>query len=323
MDHYRLLANGFDITQKTGELKSSEDIDALSVQLSFCVAKNPHDQYMPPFTIAPGDKIHFFNGSTLIFRGIVVKTDLTGNVQANDFGYYLNKSHVILQCNGAPADDAIRQLGVKTGISIGSLPQLPTRITDVFVDQTPADILKSILEMVTAERGEKYFYRVEPDTGLCIYPYPTTPMKLSVQLAQNLRPFDPTWSLGDISGEDSMEDLRNQVTVYRSENDDAHILAVETDSASIDRYGWLQHMVSADDGVTPAQARQMARTSLGNLNRLHLTRKIEHMLGADIRAGAMLHFSSDAFGLSGNWIIKQIAHDYEQTHTMSMEVIQP
>ena len=323
MDNYKLLVNGFDITGRVGGLSSTEDIDALSVQLSFTVVKNPHDTYIPAFTLAPGDKIQLFNNQSLVFRGIVIKTGLDGSVQANDFGYYLNKSKIILQCNGVPADEGIRQLGAKAGVSVGSLPSMPTKITEIFVDKTPAEILKSILETVTAERGTKYFYRVEPDSGLCIYPYPSTPIKLRVQLARNLRTFDPTWSLGDVSGEDSMDGLCNQVTIYRTEDENARVLAKATDSASISKYGWIQHMESADEGVTAAQARQMAQTKLAELNQLTVTRKVDNMLGADVRAGEMLQFSSDKFGLSGNWMIKQITHNYDSTHTMSMEVIQP
>ena len=47
------------------------------------------------------------------------------------------------------------------------------------------------------------------------------------------------------------------------------------------------------------------------------------MLGADVRAGTMLRFSSDAFGLTGDWIIKQVTHTYAPQHTMSLEVIAP
>lgn len=321
---YKLLINGTDVTPRAGEISSTEDLEQLSVQLSFRLAHNPHDKYLPSGRTQPGDRVQLFHDSVLIFRGIVVQSGLDGTAQANDFGFYLNKSKIILQCNGVPADDAIRQLCKKAGVSLGSLPALPTIITDVFIAQEPSAILKTLLERVTAERGTKYFFRVEPDSGLCIYPYPQTPIQLSVQLARNLRPFDPTWSLGSISGTDSMEALKNQVVIYREEDKKAHILATETDSNSIERYGWLQDMHTADEGMTAAQARQMAKTKLAENNRLTVTRTVSDMLGADVRAGQMLRFSSEKFGFGGNWLIKQVTHSYNPTgHTMSMEVMQP
>lgn len=321
---YKLLINGFPVFGRVGDFNTSEDLDQLSVQLSFRLAHNPHDKYLPFGLSSPGDRVQLFHDSTMIFQGIVIQSGLDGTAQANDFGFYLNKSKVILQCNDVPADDAIRQLCKKAGVSLGSLPALPTKITEVFIAQEPSAILKTILERVTAERGTKYFTRVEPDKGLCIYPYPTSPIKLSVQLARNIRPFDPTWSLGEISGTDSMEDLRNQVVIYREEDNQARVLATASDSTSIGKYGWLQEMETADEGTTAAQARQMAATKLAELNRIAVTRNVSNMLGADVRAGTMLHFSSDKFGFGGNWIIKQVTHNYTQAaHTMSMEVFQP
>lgn len=321
---HKLLINGHDVTKRAGDITSTEDLDQLSVQLSFCLAHNPHDKYLPPGLTRPGDRVQLFNNSKMIFQGILIQSGLDGTAQVNDFGFYLNKSKVILQCNGVPADDAIRQLCKKAGVSLGSIPALPTIITEVFIAQEPSAILKTILERVTAERGTKYFMRVEPDKGLCIYPYPTSPVKLSVQLARNLRPFDPTWSLGGISGTDSMESLKNQVIIYHEEDKQARVLATASDSGSIGKYGWLQEMETADEGTTAAQARQMAATKLSALNRLTLTRNVTDMLGADVRAGTMLHFSSDKFGFGGNWTIKQVTHTYAPSgHTMSMEVFQP
>ncbi|EOQ38320.1 hypothetical protein [Butyricicoccus pullicaecorum] len=323
MDDYKVICNGYDVTARIGDLTSTDDIAQLSMSISCKAVRNPHDKLMPAFTFTSGDKWQLFNGSTMIFRGIITKTGLDGSITANDFGVYLNKSKIIFQCNGVAADDAIRQLCQKAGVSVGSVPSMPTTITEVYIAQEPSTILSDILDKVTAERGIKYFSRVEPDRGLCIYPYPTTPIALSVQLARNLRPFDPTWSLGAVSGEDSMDDLRNQVSVYREEGDTARILATATDSGSISKYGWLQHMESADEGTTAAQAQQLASQKLRELNRLTRTRKVDNLLGADVRAGTMLRFSSDAFGLTGDWIIKQVTHTYAPQHTMSLEVIAP
>ena len=323
MDDYRVICNGYDVTARIGDLTSTDDIAQLSMSISCKAVRNPHDKLMPAFTFTSGDKWQLFNGSTMIFRGIITKTGLDGSIAANDFGWYLNKSKIILQCNGVAADDAIRQLCQKAGVSVGSVPSMPTIITEVYIAQEPSTILSDILDKVTAERGIKYFSRVEPDRGLCVYPYPTAPIALSVQLARNLRPFDPTWSLGAVSGEDSMDELRNQVSVYREEGDTARILATATDSGSISKYGWLQHMESADEGTTAAQAQQLASQKLRALNRLTQTRKVDNMLGADVRAGTMLRFSSDAFGLTGDWIVKQVTHTYAPQHTMSLEVIAP
>lgn len=322
MDDYKLLWNGTDVTSRVGDLRSTECIDGLSVQLTFRAARNPHDKYMGALPLEPGDPIQLVNNGLLVFRGLLTRVGLDGSASASDFGFYLNKSKIILQCNGVAADAAIRQMAAKAGVSLGTLPAMATKIQDVYIDKEPSAILKDILDKVTAETGTRYFSRVEPERGLCVYAYPTAPVKVVHQLAKNLRPFDPTWSLGAVSGEKSIEDLRNQVVVYRDENDQAERLASASDSASIGKYGWLQHMERADEAVSAAQAAQLARTTLSRLNKPVEAYRVDNMLGADgVRAGVMLRFSSDAFGLAGDFVVTQADHSYAQTgHTMSLEV---
>lgn len=323
MDAYKLLVNGTDITGRVGGLTSTDALDALSVQLGFQVAVNPRDKLLPPMTVQPGDRVQLFNGSTLVFRGLVIKAGLDGQVQCNDFGFYLNKSKIILQLFDAPADDAIRQLGAKAGVSVGSVPSIGLRLTEPYINEEPSAILSDILDKATAATGKRYFSRVEPESGLNVYEYPVSPDRLSVQLARNLRPFDPTWSLGAITGEDSMEALRNQVVIYREEDKTAQILATAADGGSISKYGWLQHMETADAGATRGDAQAKAQTLLRDLNRVQQTRRVDNMLGADVRAGTMLRFSSDAFGFAGNYIIRQADHTYFPQHTMKLEVFAP
>lgn len=323
MEAYKVICNGYDVTARVGELTSTDDLDALSMSVNCKAVRNPHDGLMPAFTFAPGDKLQLYHGGTMHFRGIVTETGLDGSITAHDFGWYLNKSQVTLQCNGVSAADAVRQLGAKAGVSVGAVPDLPTAITEVYIAQEPSAILSDLLDKVTAERGTRYFSRVEPDRGLCVYPYPTAPASLRVQLARNLRPFDPTWSLGAVSGTDSMDELRNQVTIYREEDKRVRVLAQASDGASMGRYGWLQHMETADEGTTAAQAQQRAQTRLREFNRLTRTRTVDSMLGADVRAGTMLRFSSGAFGLAGDWIIRRVTHTYAPQHTMQLEVMEP
>ena len=193
MDDYKLLWNGTDVTSRVGDLRSTECIDGLSVQLTFRAARNPHDKYMGALPLEPGDQIQLVNNGLLVFRGLLTRVGLDGSASASDFGFYLNKSKIILQCNGVAADAAIRQMAAKAGVSLGTLPAMATKIQDVYIDKEPSAILKDILDKVTAETGTRYFSRVEPKRGLCVYAYPTTPVKVVHQLARNLRPFDPTW----------------------------------------------------------------------------------------------------------------------------------
>lgn len=73
MDDYKVICNGYDVTARIGDLTSTDDMEQLSMSVSCKAVRNPHDKLMPAFTFVPGDKWQLFNGSAMIFRGIITK----------------------------------------------------------------------------------------------------------------------------------------------------------------------------------------------------------------------------------------------------------
>ena len=321
MDQYRFFCNGAEITGRVGSPQLEADIATLSATLTFQTADNPRDPLLMRVAADPGVRIQMFNGSKEVFQGIGIGRGLDGTVKANDYGFFLNKSEIILQCNDVAADTAIRQMGAKAGVQIGHLPAMPTKILDNYIGMTPASILDDILEKVTAERGTKYFYRYESSAGLCIYEYPTARTTVTHQLSPVAKPYNPTWSLGGVSGEVTMEDLRNQVVVIRDENDQATELARAADGASIGQYGLLQHVEQVDEATTAAQANQIAQATVQRLNRLTESYRVTKMLGADeIMPGIMMYFGQKDWGFEGDFIITHVRHTYQPHHLCECEV---
>lgn len=322
MDGYMFLWNGENITKRISSPTLKDNLKALSAELSFTYFHNPNDPLIGFHGLSPGGRVQMYNTGTgtEVFRGIVVSVGLNGAIVCNDFGFYLNKSRIIIQFNDAAVDDALRQLGGKCGVTIGRCPSIPTKVTDVYIDKKPADIIADLLERATAERGVKYGYRVE-GAQLAVYEYPTAPIYPVHQLCAGATPYNPTWSMLAISGEASIDELRNQVIVYRDENEKTHQLAYAADGASIGKYGWLQHLEKADESTTAAQAAQIAQTKLRELNRVTEGYHVNNMLGADeVKSGVMLSFGSGKWGFEGKFIVTEVVHSYQPHHTMRLEV---
>lgn len=152
---------GKDITQWVGAPESRDELEALSVELTFTALRNHlYDPYMPWPGLEPGDKLKVVNHGAEIFAGVVLSVGLDGSVTANDMGWYLTKSQIILQVSNAAAEDAIRQMCAKAGIPVGRLPSLPTRISEIWTGDTPEAILQDILSICAAETGKQYKRRV-------------------------------------------------------------------------------------------------------------------------------------------------------------------
>ena len=325
VDAHRLIryrsGQARDITAFAGDLQAVDELGTLSVELSFGVIVAPWDQYVEKNIVQPGDKLRVVNHDLTVFSGQVESVSLDGGVTAYDRGWYLNKSQIILQVTGMPGDEAIRQACAKAGVGVASICSLPTKITQVWLGDTPADILGEILETVSAETGKQYQYFVRDD-GLVVQELPTAAIKAYHKPADNLAAFDITWALGQVSGEDSIAELRNAVLIAAEGDGKAYIGAQAKNSASVEQYGFLQYIQTVTSNPGTAQLKQMVQNLLSQLDRVGRTRTISEIWGCDeVRSGVVLNFNSPAFGISGKNRVKRVTHHYGGAgHTMELEI---
>ena len=325
VDEHRLIryrgGQARDITAFAGDLQAVDELGTLSVELSFGVIVAPWDQYVEKNIVVPGDKLRVVNHDLTVFSGQVESVTLDGGVTAYDRGWYLNKSQIILQVTGMPGDEAIRQACAKAGVGVASICSLPTRITQVWLGDTPADILGEILETVAAETGKQYQYFVRDD-GLVVQELPTAVLTAYHKPADNLPAFNITWALGQVSGEDSIAELRNAVLIAAEGDGKAYIGAQAKNAASVEQYGFLQYIQTVTSNPGTAQLKQMVQNLLSQHDRVGRTRTISEIWGCDeVRSGVVLDFNSPAFGISGKNRVTRVTHHYGGAgHTMELEV---
>lgn len=325
VDAHRLICyrggQARDITAFAGDMQAVDELGTLSVELSFGVIVAPWDQYVEKNIVVPGDKLRVVNHDLTVFSGQVESVTLDGNVTAYDRGWYLNKSQIILQVTGMPGDEAIRQACAKAGVGVASICSLPTKITQVWLGDTPADILGEILETVAAETGKQYQYFVRDD-GLVVQELPTAVLTAYHKPAENLPAFNITWALGQVSGEDSIAELRNAVLIAAEGDGKAYIGAQAKNAASVEQYGFLQYIQTVTSNPGTAQLKQMVQNLLSQLDRVGRTRTISEIWGCDeVRSGVVLNFNSPAFGVTGKHRVTRVTHHYGGAgHTMELEI---
>lgn len=325
VDAHRLIryrgGQARDITAFAGDMQAVDELGTLSVELSFGVIVAPWAQYVEKNIVVPGDKLRVTNHDLTVFAGQVESVTLDGGVTAYDRGWYLNKSQIILQVTGMPGDEAIRQACAKAGVGVASICSLPTRITQVWLGYTPADIISEVLETVAAETGKQYQYFVRDD-GLVVQELPTAAIKAYHKPADNLAAFDITWALGQVSGEDSIAELRNAVLIAAEGDGKAYIGAQASNAASVEQYGFLQYIQTVTSNPGTAQLKQMVQNLLSQLDRVGRTRTISEIWGCDeVRSGVVLDFNSPAFGISGKNRVTRVTHHYGGAgHTMELEI---
>lgn len=325
-DHRFLLYKGAavtDITEAVSGPEARDELDALSVEVTFTAVRNHlRDKYMHWYHIEPGDKLRVLNHGTEVFSGVVLTVGLDGSVTANDMGWYLTKSEIILQLADAAAPDAVRRMCAKAGITAGSIDLPPTRISQVWVGATPEQILEDILAICSAETGRTYRRRVRGG-ALQVGPLPTTPIIAYHKPAENLGAFDITLAKGDVTGEDSMAELVNSV-VLAAGGDSSQVLARATNAASVAKFGLLQTVETLSGDENTAQARQRVKRLLDQGDRLTKTRTVEEIWGTDeVESGILLQFRNNSYGVTGVQRVTGVTHRYGHPHMMSLTVEDP
>lgn len=318
---YRDGAQPRDITAFASDMTLTDDLDTLADELTFTTFISPWDRYTPKLALAPGDKVRVTNQGKTVFSGVIITVTLDGGVTAYDRGWYLNKSEIVLQVNNLAADQVIRKACAKAGVTVGKVCSLPTKITQLWTGSTPSDIISDVLDTCAAATGKEYRHRVD-DTGLVVEALPISPIKAMHKPAKNLAAFDITWALGQVSGEDSIEDTYNAVVIAAEDDGKACIGAQASNAASIARYGFMQHIENVTENPGTAVLGQMVKNLLKNADRVGRTRTVSEIWGCDeVKSGVVLSFNSPAFGISGKNRVTRVVHHYGGAgHTMELEL---
>lgn len=325
VDEHRLIryrgGQARDITAFASDLQAVDDLASLSVELTFGVITAPWDKYVEKDIVRPGDLVRVVNHDLTVFAGVVVSVTLDGAATAYDRGWYLNKSTIVLQVADMAADEAIRQACTAGGVAVARIAAMATTINNLWLGDTPDAIIQDILDTVSAETGKTY-HRYVTEEGLVVEELPTAAIKAYHKPADNLPAYDITWALGQVTGEDSMDELRNVVRIAAEQDGTAYVGAMASNADSIAAYGYLQHVESVTTDPGDAKLRQMAQTLLGQLDRIGRTRTVSEIWGCDeVRSGVVLDFNSPAFGLAGKHRVTRVTHHYGGAgHTMALEV---
>lgn len=322
MDKYKVFLYRFeawvDITDYVGDLQSVDELNTLSVEVSFSLFQNSHDRYNIKLNLSCGDKIQIQNNGKEVFSGVITSDSIDFKYTANDVGWYLNESELVIQFNSVPADRAVSMLCTKAGIPLGEVPSMSTIITAVYLGDTFASIFEDILEQVSTETGRTFLYRIEGGK-LWLKDMPSDVLTLKHKPFDNVQSFDPTWALGQVSGSRSLSNLRNSIVLAKEENDTAYILATAENSESIATFGKLQKVLTVDDSMSGSTA-SIVQTALAQYNKLSGEYSVT-MYGDDqVKSGRCVRFSSGAFGLAGIYRVQSVTHYYAVPHLMDLVV---
>lgn len=325
MAHELILIKGKkkqNITQLVGDLSWSSDIDALGVELSFSYAFNDSRYFKNYDIVDIGDHVALFNQGKLLSKFIVVDESQSGrfgkSYTAFDYSWYLNKNQTVIQFKKISASQAIQKLLDKQGIK-HNITQINTLITHIYKGETVSDIINDILEQATQETGNKYRIEMDKDV-LTIKKTSDLVIDPKVRLSSNTPELKVTQAIGIPDRSRSIQEMKNNILVVNSNEDSTKILASAKGAGNVQKFGQLTEVVEVDE-KNEAQARNIAKTKLAELNRIEETISLPLLGHDDIRAGRILNINEPVTGIKGRFLIKSAAHtESNGIHLVTVEL---
>lgn len=307
---YKLYKESGAITN-VGVIEYSDDLDLFTNEMTFKSTD----------IINMGELIVLMNDSTEIFRGVVTDRQWDKNkiyeYTVFDFGFYLGHNELIIQFNGCSISEAIKQALIKTNLSIGDIVEIPACVKKIYKKVLVSDIIKELLEMATKKTGIDYILRlkygkiyIEEFKKIEIYPtYDLSGDTLNI-----------TEYVANFSAKDSIQDMKNSVTITDNKEDKVYILAQAEDSSSIAKYGTMSVIETPDeDDKTPKST--IAQNMLKKLNKIKQSRSVD-MLGSDeIKKGVLLSFNYPDLGVVGQHLVTSTHHTIDDVmHKVSADI---
>ncbi len=301
-----------DITRYCGSVSLSNSLDSLGSTLNFSLVKNIRDDnFNITEGVGTGDFIRFVVGDTQMFFGIIVDMRIekySKSISCLDFSFYLNNNKVIRQFKDIAASAAISELCRFTGVTVGVIDTMNTRITKIYRNNTVAEIIHDIIDKVTNETGVKYRMEINGEV-FSLLKYKDIDVNLTYG---NI--------IGRVSKQESIANMKNSIVIMSNNQDNVNKIGEARDEASMRRYGMLQEVIEVDPADI-AKVRNMAQKKLDEYNKIATSASLDVIGSELLRSGRVVKLKNEEFGMNGKYLIKSCTHTFaKNVHTASIEV---
>lgn len=283
-------------------------------------------RFFPKNPIELGDLIIILKDGIEANRGIIVNESLKGRgsitYTAYDYAWYLGKSKSVYQFNNMNATQAITKVLDDFGMPIGSILDMPTIVNRVFIQKSPAEIIREIIKQFEQQTGKQVVAELRQGK-LYIENMRDMLVLGTFKLASNIEAVDVLLNPLGADRNRSIEEMRNRIKIILANQDNFETIALEQDTAGAEKYGLLEETFKIDE-EDAAKARQVARILLRRLSKIHETNTITLMGDIAFKAGRLFDVVEPLTGMKGRFLITQCKHEVKQNiHTMQLTLTNP
>lgn len=309
--------NAVDLSNLCGEINRRSTAQEVSEEVSFSITS---EDELKNDILQEGDILVLKNDTKTLWKGVVITRKSNGrftwDIQAFDFGWYLNKNEDIYQFNNTVSEN-IKKILNDYQVAIGSIVDIPTTVKDV-KRGTLIHMIKDMLELAEKDQGKKYRYEIRDDK-FYLEELTDNPIKYTTSIINNIDE-DVTKYISSPSISKSIDGLFNSIRVAGEEKNSIKQIAGSADDDSIKKYGKIQKLefLSKDDY---SKGPNIATNQLKALNRVVQSISVTLLGNDDCRANRVITIKEPVTGIDGNFRIKKCSHKITPTsHTMQLDL---
>jgi DNA-directed RNA polymerase subunit H (RpoH/RPB5) len=282
---FKLLHNKKEITAITRLTLDSQN-DTITTSLNFERAINI--KFVEYEQLSVGDIVKLYKDSEFINKYVIYEKEFDGKNKevftCLDYGFYLANNKRVYNFNTS-ASNCIKKICNDFKIKL-DMPNLTTKINKIYYSETITDTILDILEQVKNETSTTYYAEMQDET-LIIYKQYSKTLDLVFKLASNIKDVKSYKALMNYSKTESIEALRNKITLVQEQENAVKTIAETQDNTSIGKYGTLQEVLTIDDKDI-AKARNIAKNKLKELNKVKNTLSVTLLTNNKIQAGRVI-----------------------------------
>lgn len=302
---FEIRAKNKSITHLIGNLSFGTSEDTLGMEVSFDVP------YIDKELLNINDVIQIFKNKTRFFWGRVIDIQKNGKnprkVTCFNNAFYLNENEVIIQFKNIRADEAIKKLLSRFGITLKIVASLPYKIKKIYKGVKVSEIIKDILEQCSVISGKKYFFEMQ-DKTLVVAQRGYYEIKKFINIIMN-----PSIT-------ESMKNMKTQVIVTNNDSEKIRSYVTLSDKNAIKKYGLLTKVHQIDE-KEKSKAKKIAQELLKQLNKIEMNASFDLLGSINIQANRVIQLKEPITGIVGKFYIKSANHTVSAgTHLVSVEV---
>lgn len=278
-------------------------------QLQFTVPWNPYYKDFSNYKIALGDRVSLYDGSKLLFLGVITSRERTSTIgttsySAYDYMHYLLRGTTTKSIKNTTAKKATKTLCKLVGVKVGKLQDPKVNIKAVYKDKSIYDIIVALYRKAYKFNKKKYMPVMSGDKFSVIIKGQDTGIVL-----------DQEKDILSASYHDTTDNMVNHVDIY---NDGNKKKGTVKNQKQINRYGtYMKAYTMKED-----EKYDNAKTAANNLM-VGITKEasVEAIGYVKCVAGRSLKINDKATGITGKFYITSDSHSFHDgIHTMKLEL---